>query len=144
MENPERYGYYVPKGQMYPPPDYDTVQVRVNRQFHLADMASALGTQYRVLKELNPHILGHQLPTGHYRIKVPPGVGERVAMVLQEFEGRGSRAATKVASGHYIVRPGDTLSHIARKTGVPIATLKKLNRIEGSLVRAGARLLLAP
>jgi hypothetical protein len=144
MENPERYGYYVPKGQMYPPPDYDVVEVKVHRQLHLADMASALGTHYRVLKALNPHILGHELPTGQMRIKVPPGVGERVAMVLQEFEGRGSRTATKVSSGHYIVRPGDTLSHIARKTGVPIATLKKLNRIEGSLVRAGARLLLAP
>ena len=144
MENPERYGYYLPKGQLYKPPHYDTVEVRVNQQVHLTDMASALGTNYRVLKELNPHILGHELPTGHMRIKVPPGVGEKVATVLREFEGRGSRGRTEVASGHYIVRPGDTLSHIARKTGVPVATLKKLNRIEGSLVRAGARLLLAP
>lgn len=144
MENPKRYGYHVPKGQMYPPPDYDAVEVKVHRQLHLNDMASALGTHYRVLKALNPHILGHKLPSGQMRIKVPQGVGERVATVLQEFDGRGSRGGTKVASGHYIVRPGDTLSHIARKTGVPIATLKKLNRIKGSLVRAGARLLLAP
>ncbi|MGD8253905.1 MAG: LysM peptidoglycan-binding domain-containing protein, partial [Syntrophobacterales bacterium] len=64
--------------------------------------------------------------------------------VLREFEGSDSRGRTQVASGHYIVRPGETLSHIARKTGVPIATLKKLNRIEGSFLRAGARLLLAP
>nr|NIR13224.1 LysM peptidoglycan-binding domain-containing protein [Desulfobacterales bacterium] len=69
---------------------------------------------------------------------------ERVATVLREFEGRDSRGRTEVASGHYIVRPGDTLGHIARKTGVPIATLKKLNRIEGSLLRVGVRLLLAP
>jgi membrane-bound lytic murein transglycosylase D len=144
MENPERYGYYLDKEQTYPPPDYDTVEVRVNQRSHLSDMASALGTHYRVLKELNPHILSHQLPTGHIRIKVPPGVGERVAKVLQEFEGRGSREPAKVSDTHYIVRQGDTLSHIARKTGVPIATLKRINRIEGSLVRAGARLLLAP
>jgi hypothetical protein len=144
MENPERYGYHLAEGQMYQPPDYDTVGVRVNQQFHLADMASALGTDYRVLKELNPHILGHQLPTGHYRIKVPTGVGERVASVLRTFEGSDSMKRAEVSNGHYIVRQGDTLSHIARKTGVPIATLKRLNRIEGSLVRAGARLLLAP
>jgi hypothetical protein len=144
MENPERYGYHLAEGQMYQPPDYDAVGVRVNQQFHLADMASALGTHYRVLKELNPHILGHELPTGQMRIKVPSGVGERVARVLRKFEDRGSRGSAKVANGHYVVRPGDTLSHIARKTGVPIATLKRLNRIEGSFVRAGARLLLAP
>ena len=144
MENPERYGYYVPKEQMYPPPDYDAVEVKVDRQLHLADMASALGTHYRVLKELNPHILDQQLPTGHYRIKVPPGVGERVATVLRTFEGSGSIGRAEVTDVHYIVKPGDTLSHIASKTGVSITTLKKLNRIEGSLVRAGARLLLAP
>ena len=144
MENPERYGYYLPKGQLYKPLDYDAVDIRVNQQIHLNDMASALGTHYRVLKELNPHILGHELPTGQMSIKVPPGTGEKVATVLREFGGRDSRGRTEVASGHYIVRPGDTLSHIARKTGVPIATLKKLNRIEGSLLRVGARLLLAP
>ncbi|MGD8433718.1 MAG: transglycosylase SLT domain-containing protein [Syntrophobacterales bacterium] len=144
MENPERYGYYLPKGQLYKPFDYDTVEVKVNQQVHLNDMASALGTHYRVLKELNPHILRHELPTGKMRIRVPPEAGERVATVLREFEGRDSRGRTQVASGHYIVRPGETLSHIARKTGVPIATLKKLNRIEGSFLRAGARLLLAP
>lgn len=144
MENPQRYGYYLAKEQMYQPPDYDTVQVRVHKQFHLTDMASALGTHYRVLKELNPHILGHQLPTGQYRIKVPPGVGERVSKVLRKFEGSGSIGLAEVSNGHYIVKSGDTLSHIARKTGVPITTLKRLNGIEGSLVRAGARLQLTP
>jgi peptidoglycan lytic transglycosylase D len=144
MENPQLYGYYLAKEQMYKPSDYDTVQVRVHEQFHLADMASALGTHYRVLKELNPHILSHQLPTGQYTIKVPPGVGERVATVLQKFEGSGSIGLAEVSNGHYIVKPGDTLSHIARKTRVPIATLKRLNGIEGSLVRAGERLQLTP
>jgi hypothetical protein len=144
MENPERYGYYLAREQMYPPPDYDAVEVKVHQQLHLTDVASALGTHYRVLKELNPHILSHQLPTGHIRIKVPSGIGERTAKVLREFGERGSRGPAKVANVHYTVKPGDTLGHIARKTGVPVATLKRLNRIEGSLVRAGARLLLAP
>jgi membrane-bound lytic murein transglycosylase D len=144
MANPERYGYYLDKEQTYPPPDYDTVEVRVNRRSHLSDMASALGTHYRVLKELNPHILSHQLPTGHYRIKVPTGFGERLATVLRTFAGSDSTKRAEVSNAHYVVRRGDTLGHIARKTGVPIATLKRLNSIEGSLIRAGARLLLAP
>jgi hypothetical protein len=144
MENPELYRYYLTKEQMYQPPGYNTVHVRVHKHCHLTDMVSALGTHYRVLKELNPHILDHQLPTGHYRMKVPPGVGERVATVLRTFEGSGSIGRAEVTDVHYIVKPGDTLSHIASKTGVSITTLKKLNRIEGSFLRAGARLLLAP
>jgi len=144
MENPQLYGYRLAKDQIYQPLDHDTVEVRADKQSHLADMASALGTDYRVLKELNPHILSHQLPTGQYALRVPPGVGERVAEVLQANDGSGSIGLVEIAKGHYIVKPGDTLSHIARRTGVPIATLKRLNGINGSLVRAGARLQLAP
>ena len=144
MENPRLYGYRLAKEQIYRPLDYDTVEVKVDKQSHLTNMASALGTDYRVLKELNPHILSHQLPTGQYALRVPPGVGERVAEVLRANGGSGSIGLVEVSKGHYIVKPGDTLSHIARRTGVPVATLKKLNGINGSLVRAGARLQLAP
>jgi len=144
MENPQFYGYRLAKEQIYQLSEHDTVEVRVDKQFHLTDMASALGTDYRVLKELNPHILGHQLPTGEYVLRVPPGVGERVAEVLQKNDGGGSIGLVEVSKGHYMVKPGDTLSHIARRTGVPITTLKRLNGINGSLVRAGERLQLAP
>lgn len=144
MENPQLYGYRLAKDQIYQPLNYDTVEVRVDKQSHLTDMASALGTDYRVLKGLNPHILSHQLPTGQYALRVPPGAGERVAAFLQNNDGGGSVGIVEVSKGHYIVRPGDTLSHIARRTGVPIAILKRLNGINGSLVRAGERLQLAP
>lgn len=144
MENPQLYGYYLAKKQIYQPLKYDTVQVRVHKELHLTDMAFELCTDYRVLKELNPHILGHQLPTGRYALKVPPGVGVRVAMVLQKLDRSGSAELANISNSHYIVKQGDTLSHIALRTGVPIAILKSLNGIEGSLVRVGQRLQLNP
>ena len=144
MENPQLYGYRLAKKQMYQPLDYDTVEVRVDKRSHLTDMAAALGTDYRVLKELNPHILRHQLPTGEYALRVPLGAGERVAKFLQKNDRGGSVGIVEVSKGHYIVKPGDTLSHIARRTGVPIGILKRLNGINGSLVRVGERLQLAP
>ena len=144
LENPQQQGYYLTKDQMYQPLEYETVQVRIHKQLHLTDMASALGTDYRVLKELNPHILKHWLPTGQYAIKVPPGTGIRVAAFLQELDQSSSSGSVQAADGHYIVRPGDTLSHIALRTGVSVTILKKLNDIKGSLVRVGQRLQLAP
>ena len=144
MENPKRYGYRLAQDQIYQPLDCDTVEVRIDKKSHLTKMASALGTDYRVLKELNPHILSHQLPTGKYTLRVPPGAGARVAAFLQNKDGGGSVGIVEVSKGHYIVKPGDTLSHIARRTGVPIDILKRLNGINGSLVRVGERLQLAP
>jgi membrane-bound lytic murein transglycosylase D len=42
----------------------------------------------------------------------------------------------------YRVRPGDTLGQIARKFGVDIAALQRANKLRGSLIRAGADLMI--
>ena len=42
----------------------------------------------------------------------------------------------------YSVRKGDTLAHIAKKTGVSIAELRDLNRLEGSFLKIGQKLVL--
>jgi LysM repeat protein len=41
-----------------------------------------------------------------------------------------------------IVQPGDTLSAIARKHGVPLADLRAYNSIKGDAIQAGQRLRL--
>lgn len=42
----------------------------------------------------------------------------------------------------YAVRKGDTLARIAKKTGVSIAELRDLNRLEGSFLKIGQKLVL--
>jgi LysM repeat protein len=44
----------------------------------------------------------------------------------------------------YVVRAGDTLSGISVKTGIPVATLESLNRVDPSTLQAGQRLKLSP
>jgi membrane-bound lytic murein transglycosylase D len=107
-------------------------------------MAAAIGSEYRVLKELNPHILRHQLPTGTYTIKVPQGSQSRLAAVLQQLDNKASGEVAEVSPNHYVVQAGDTLSHIAVRTGISVTTLKRLNNIQGSLLRVGQTLQLAP
>ncbi len=89
-------------------------------------------------------MLGYRLPTGRYRIKVPPGLGPEVATVLPELTNFASGTVEETPGSHYVVRPGDTLSHIAGRTGVPIVILKRLNRIKDSIIRPGQMLQLAP
>ena len=60
---------------------------------------------------------------------------------------KGKKVANPVKSSPpgkeiYSVRKGDTLAHIAKKTGVSIAELRDLNRLEGSFLKIGQKLVL--
>jgi hypothetical protein len=144
MENPKRYGFDLPPDQTYRPMWYDSVEVSLRRRLKLTDLATTLGTDFKVLKELNPHLRRHYLPKGHHTIKVPPGFGPRVALALQELDNGGSRATEKISENYYLVREGDTLGRIAQRTGISIASLRSMNGIQGSTIWAGQKLRLTP
>jgi LysM repeat protein len=56
-----------------------------------------------------------------------------------------SNDATKKTRRHYTVKPGDVLSAIAVKTGVPLETLIRLNpNVDAQSLHAGQKLKLAP
>jgi hypothetical protein len=69
MENPKTYGYSLAQDQVYRPIKCDTVPVKIQVPLHVTDVARALGTDFKVLKDLNPQILDCYLPTGRYTIK---------------------------------------------------------------------------
>lgn len=144
MENPKQYGFHLPREHIYPPRWYDTVQVKISQRLKLTDLALALDTDFKVLKELNPQFLRESVPRGSYNLKVPPGFGPKVVVALQELGKGGAEQGEDIPETHYVVREGDTLVHIARRTGVSLATLKKINGIEGSTILAGQRLRLTP
>lgn len=143
MENPEQYGYVLSPANVYKPVECDTVPVKISVPLHITDIAQAMGTDCKVIKELNPQILGYYLPTGNYTIKVPWGMGPKTLTVVQEL-ARKAAGRMKVAGTFYKVRPGDTLSHIALRTGVSLATLKSLNGIDGDFIRVGRKLRVRP
>ena len=144
MENPKQYGFNLPAEQVYPPNWYDSVQVKINSRLNLTDLALALDTDFKVLKELNPQFRRKYLPKGKHELKVPPGFGHKVVIALQEL-GKGESGEKEVSSeSHYVVQKGDTLGLIAKRTGVPVGSLKRLNQIEGSTIWAGQKLRLVP
>jgi len=144
MENPKRYGYSLTPTRIYKPIKYDKVRVKIRVPLSITDVAKNVGTDFKVFKEFNPRIRGYYLPTGRYTIKVPYGLGSRLATVLKQLDRVAARPMKKVEDSYYIVQPGDTLSLIAKRTGVSVAKLKKLNRISGSLIRVGQKIRLNP
>ena len=148
MDNPGRYGYRIPKEHLYMPVQCDAVPVSIQATIHIADLAQGLGTDYKVIKELNPQILGRHLSTGNYMLRVPPGMGYRLPGILMNLSPSpapsNSQAMTQAPDAHYTVRPGDTLTEISRKTGVSVDTLKRLNSIDGSIISPGQKIRIAP
>lgn len=145
LEDPKRYGYQLPQEDLYTPIQCDRVPVSVGAPVHITDLAQALGHDFKTIKELNPEIMGHHLPTGSYVLRVPPGAGPKLSGVLATRAPVSIPAPQRRPAGsHYLVQPGDTLRAIAAKTGVSMETIKELNNISGSTIKIGQKLRLTP
>ena len=107
---------------------------------NVADAKSSRGTKYDVAADKVP------LPT-----KAPT---EKVAVLPQQPRVRESDPAATNATakadtpkaaagkGGYTVQAGDTLSAIARKTGVPVAAIKTANGMKDGFIRVGQTLVI--
>ena len=139
LENPERYGYRIFPEQVYQPIEADIEQVYLQYPLNIADVAEELKTDFKMIRDLNPHIIGYNLPPGSYTIKVPAGKGRKLNSVLGKLSKTATQQAQK-SSNYYVVLSGDTLLKISRKTGVSISHLKKLNTIEGDSIQVGQKI----
>jgi hypothetical protein len=144
MENPRQYGFRLPPEQVYPPNWYDSVPMKITKRMNLTDLALALDTDFKVLKELNPQFRRDYVPKGKHQIKVPPGFGPKVVVALQELGKGGFGEKRDLSASYYVVQRGDTLGLIAKQTGVSMPNLRRYNDIQGSTIWAGQRLRLTP
>ena len=75
---------------------------------------------------------------------MPPGYGAEIVDTLKQLTLKAQLKKKKRTPHYTVVKPGDTLNLISRRTGISVATLRKLNGIQGSLIMAGQRLRLTP
>ena len=144
LESPERYGYRLPAQNRYPLLETETVSIQIKSSLHITDLAQAIGTDFKVIRELNPQFIDYYLPQGAYTINVPLGFAAKVTEYLQKEPHALPSAEPTLNENNefYIVQPGDTLIHISRKTGIPVQTLFELNNLENPHIKAGQKLRL--
>ena len=73
MQNPQKYGYFLRYCDMYPQLTYKTVQLS-GQKVDLIDFAKKNGTNYKVLRTLNPWLLTSTLTNKAnktYTVKIP-------------------------------------------------------------------------
>jgi len=143
LENPERYGYRLPPERVYRPIPADVLAVDPAAPVHLTHLAQALGTTYKTLKELNPELQGRYLPAGNRRLTVPAGLGPAAQAFLEQWNKTCQKKAERAQAQVYVVKRGDTLSRISRESGVPVATIREINRLAGTKVMLGQKLKLS-
>jgi membrane-bound lytic murein transglycosylase D len=139
-KNQKRYGFDVKADT---PLNYDTVELPA--QTDLKVVADLIGVPYESVQDLNAELRRGTSPAGaRYTIKVPKGmkkqfevayaalpVEQRVRKITVPAEEVADRyrSSYRVQVASYQVRRGDTLASVARRTGVSVKELAKLNRM---------------
>jgi membrane-bound lytic murein transglycosylase D len=133
--NPMHYGFEV---EYEPPLEYETVLL--DRPVHLKHLSGS-DTGIDEFKRLNPELkttITPRQPEG-YELKVPLGSRSDVLLAFA-----GAPTATFPVSRRHVVRRGETLTRIARRYGVSVASLASANRISHRSRLTKGRVLVVP
>jgi membrane-bound lytic murein transglycosylase D len=134
LSDPEKYGF-DDLGEPDPAWDYETVEISLRAD--LRRLASLLEVDAGSLVELNPALRRGATPPRAYPLRVPAGVGAVLAAKLAETPtpepllaaGKQALADEPGSPTRYRVRQGDTLSSIARRFRVSVASIVRANSL---------------
>ena len=127
VENPQGYGFSINLKDMYRPIQYEQTEIDCFQNIPIRLVAEAAQTDFKRIKDLNPHLRGHYLRQGHHTIHLPVGSTKGFK---QKFAQLVSAYDTSLRQRIYIVQQGDSLSTIAQKFDVPLAALLIWNRLD--------------
>lgn len=130
---PEKYSqrlYSVPNE-----PQFEVIDVE--SQVDLALAAKMADISMREFSALNPGFNRWATdPDGPHQLLVPVAAAERFSLQLAALP-----ANERVVWNRYTIKPGDTLSHIARRHNITVDSLKAINDLPNHRIRAGRTLL---
>ena len=135
MENPDAFD--IAPAEPASPLAYDYVPVHGSR-LSLTTVARLADTTRSAIASLNPELRRARVPPSkeRYYLRIPLGSYPRFAWNYAALPDEKKQPATT-----YTVRRGDTLSEIAVRVGTSTAVLRRLNDIDGSIIRPDDRLV---
>ena len=130
--NPTKYGLPT---ELDLPLTYD--RVRLSKPVDLRSAAKVLDVPVEHLKQLNPALRRFSTPAGYanFELKIPLGMGP---ILEQRLAALQAVRPEPVFAGKHRVRAGDTLSEIASRYRVSVASLQDANDLKSAKsLRAG-------
>ncbi len=139
LGNPEKYGFHLEPSDLYPPLDFSSITIKASRRTPIMLVAKSAGISFLTIKTLNPHIRGYYFGPGKIRFLVPKGkekgFKKKFAQIYNTWNKKAPTAMT------HVVKPGETLSGIARKYRMSTKQLLRLNRMKiNKTIHPGDRL----
>ncbi len=132
---PARFGFQVPIWDNRP----QIKRIELNGPVDIVALSAAADIDIAELVAINPGLNGHLTPPGGpHHLMVPAAQAERVREVLDQLDSSDMIVWREVS-----VRPGDTLSHLARRHNTTVRQLREANSLESDFLRAGQKLRLA-
>jgi membrane-bound lytic murein transglycosylase D len=142
VTDPKAYGFDISTVDQYQPLNFDTVGIDCFQEIPIQLIAKASGTVFKNIKDLNPHLRGHYVQAGHFQINVPVGKAKGFKKRFDKLVSQYSQALKKRI---YVVRSGDSLSEIADKFEVPLASILIWNHLDlRRSIHPGDRLIIYP
>lgn len=133
--NPSKYGFNDLKTTKLP----EVKQVKVPGSVPLREIAKAAQLPVQHLQQLNPSLVKAVTPPGtrHWSVWVPVEKAQLVAKARKKLvQVKIPRVVTRV----HRVKYGETLQSIARKYGLSLRELKKINRLRSDRLVKGQSL----
>ncbi len=135
VRDPQSYGLTLPV--VKPTRSFHAIQT--HSQFQLTKLSDTLGLEVDELYRWNPSLNQWATPPrGPHRIIVPVSLDASAAQARID----AVPAQQRVDWTEIRVKPGDTLSTIAKRHGTDVSSLKVANHLNGTHIRAGHKLLI--
>lgn len=146
IETKEEVKPLPPPQPVQPKEEVTTVYI-VQRGDYLAKISKKFNVTISSIKRVNPSIKEDNMVRIGQKIKLPGkhDVGEQKVPAGSFKKAASQKKAAPKAdyvgeTKEYVVKSGDTLGAIAYRSGITIAQLKKMNNLEGNIIRIGQKL----
>lgn len=120
MSHPEEFGFHLKKGDLYAPLQFDRVEISADNPVPIRVIAAAANTFFKMIKDLNPHLKGYDLPAGRHSVLVPKGAADGFS---KRYENLLNQWRNEKENAVYTVQKGDTLYTIAKNLNVSVKAI---------------------
>jgi hypothetical protein len=90
LSDPERYGFRLEEEQLYEPFQIERVEIELPKPLPIMDVATATGSFYKDIKEMNLHLSGDAIPAGAHFLNLPPGTSQRFWAFFSDWKKENS------------------------------------------------------
>jgi len=139
IKNPKKYGFDLNES-LERQNTYRYETVKTDKSMRLQDIARHLGTSEETITTLNSELRQNITPDKEYNLKVPPGMAEKSAKIMDEVPKCEKPRQVFV---HYKAKRGETVVSIARKYRTSVSAIMAYNNVSSrKRLKTGQRLII--